>query len=199
MNRKSLLALAGLAVAAPLVTVGIATVASPADHPTPLALRDRHANTSRSVFYFNDLPTMLATSHVVVRGRVTEVRVVGEGGADEAKYDIQQVTLAVDEVFVGNPGQQVNIEEDGVETAYSLVGDEGTYFLVQRQDRPAGIYRLVNFQGRYLRDRAGELQHSGLESDLVARLEGLTSEQLSQEIMTALPDVRSGQVKALEP
>jgi len=199
MTRTVLRLSGGLLIVAVLAALAIMIRTPTTDVPTPLAERPRHADAFRPVFFFEDLPTMLATSDAVVRGRVTDVRVVGEGGADEARYEVHHVTVQVDEVYRGDAGASVTIEEDGVDTAYSLAGDEGTFFLWQRRDRPEGVFRLTSFQGRYLRGTGGDIQESGLDSELSSALEGMTEAQLEAAIHAALPDVLSGKVAPLEP
>lgn len=182
MNRI-LLAIGAMALGVAVV-IGVVLAGSPGgSQPTPLADRSSGAGDVRSVVYFRSIASMMEGSQLVVDGTVTAITVVGTVGTDEHQVERKHVTLAVNAVLAGQSDvRQVTVEEDGISSAYSDVGDRGVYFLVQRRDRDAGIYRLVNYQGRYLDDGAGGLQRSGVDDELMSSLELLSLDELRQRV-----------------
>lgn len=182
MNRI-LLAAGAVALGVPVVLGAVLAVSPRGSQPTPLADRPSGAEDVRSVAYFRSVASMTEGSHLVVDGTVTAIAVVATLGSDEHQVERKHVTLAVNAVLAGqSDASQLIIEEDGIASAYSEVGDRGVYFLVQRRDRDAGIYRLVNYQGRYLDDGTGRLQRSGVEDELMSSLEVLSLDELSQQV-----------------
>lgn len=173
------------------------TEVSPESSLTPLAERPRQAGDVRSVVYFRDLPTMVGNSAQVVEGHVTAVEVIGLGGEDEHQFEIHRVSLVVDAALWGDvaPGATVLLEENGVALPYSLVGDRGIYFLVQRRDRAEPTYRPVNDQGLYLvaHDSVG-FQTSGSDDPLVTAIEAMTVDELRSQVAAAADAIRAGRV-----
>jgi hypothetical protein len=191
MNRALIVAGLG-AVIIGGVSVALASPTNPIVDSPPLAERERNADHVRSVQYFDNTTQMASASDLIVEGIVTHVSVVGIAGQDEHAVEVHQVELRLTRVLLGDPTlKTIVLEEDGIPTAYSYVGDDGFFVVVQRQDREPGIYRLVNFQGRYLRDSGGTIQRSGLESELVARMEGMTAAQFAATVEQAVAQIRS--------
>jgi len=196
-------ATSAILVVAALLAVGCTTgssesadTARPLRTGTPLAERPRNAVEVRPTVYFRDLPTMVATSTVVVQGRVVEVAVVGDIGQDENPVEVHSVALEVTGGLYGpvEAGETLTIEDTGILSPYSLVGDVGTYFLVQRPDRTLPTFRLVNPQGMYLSDGRGGLQASGSVDELSSSLEAVTQEDLVSQILSAVEMIWRGEV-----
>ena len=125
----------------------------------------RTLSSSIEIFHFAELDKMVATSDLVIQGRVSSIsRGPMIGDSDYGKIEMREVEVRVTESIYGSGpdelltffeegwtnGQQ--IEVNGVEA--SQVGDFGLYFLIEVPgfQLPKGSYVLISSQGRYLRE-----------------------------------------------
>lgn len=146
---------------------------------------------AREIWSFTTLEELIVNS-IVVEGSVSAVGVdrVLDVGPDSS-IRISRANLTVDRVLYGDPPGAVTIEDDGILAARSTLGDRGIYFLVQKRDQEAGIYRLVTSAGRYRVDSAGVLYASNPGNELAASLAKLGLPGLRQAIEDARSRLRT--------
>jgi hypothetical protein len=150
------------------------------------------AVSASSLYQFDDLASMVATSDLVVRARVDSTargRVVGDGGAAVvSRID----TLVVGEVLAGaNAASTLLVEEEGWlgdgtaiavnGLAPSEPGMEAIWFLDRRPDPELPGYLVINHQGRYVVD-GGRLRGAEGSDPLVATLERLGPDGLMHAV-----------------
>lgn len=158
---------------------------------------------------FDDLPTMVATSDLVVRARVSAVapgRWVGDlepGGRER----VRDVTLEVEEVLFDKDGGaapgRVTLDEWGwvadgrgyrdANLTWTAPGDEGYYFLTPVRDAP-GHHRLISSQGRALVDGDALVPGSEEGDPLHARTHDLSPAAMESAVARAATAFRAGDV-----
>lgn len=133
----------------------------------------------KEVYTFEDLPTMTATSDLVVKAQVKSVtpgRWIGTPGADDADQ-AREITLDVQRTLFSKNAtapKQVILDEWGWDSkghgfqfagvTWSKAGDHGYYFLTATE--VPGHYVLVNSQGRFT-DMDGRLVPTADEDDKI--------------------------------
>ncbi|MBB1257850.1 hypothetical protein [Streptomyces alkaliterrae] len=197
------------------VTLAITAMSACSDGSTETKdtkLTDRPEITAEAaeVRHFSDLPTMVATSDLVVEAEVVKAeagpcendesdhgtecvsraRLVTLKVADvlHAKKDTKETTLQITE-------GEWNTEGDGVQVngvTWTTPGDRGVYFLTANDEG----YSLVNSQGRVI--VTGEkLQPTAHDDKLLEDIEKMTFKQLTTEVERASKAYSAGQVAAL--
>lgn len=126
-----------------------------------LDVKPREVAAVKEVETYDDVPTMTASSDLVIRGRVTRItpgRHIGSSGMDGQR--VRDVVITVEQVFLNKTGTTpatVTLDEWGWDdrghgfqiegVTWSKTGDENYYFLRRIDEGPAR-FRLVSTQGR---------------------------------------------------
>lgn len=198
-------ALIGIGLAAGLLVACEGGEGDPVSSSAPRA--EYVAEVGRWDWYFDDLPSMVATAEIVVSGTVTATEPGRETGEEEAGSDavdnepkmrLRSVTLQVDEVFKGDvtADSAVVLEEFGYDrtgTAFeiedlpwSIVGDTGVFFLYRDPVQPSGHFFQVNPDGRLLFE--GETVVSFADTPLGEELGSLAARNVGGVVETAISD-----------
>jgi len=163
----------------------------------------------KEVHTFEDLPTMTATSDLVVKAQVMSVspgRWIGVPGSDDADQ-AREITLAVQRTLFSKNATaptQVILDEWGWDSkgrgfqlagvTWSKAGDHGYYFLTATE--VPGHYVLVSSQGRFT-DLDGRLVPTADEADKIHTAgEALGPAGLESAVGRAAKDVAAKKIKA---
>ncbi|GAA1406072.1 hypothetical protein ACFQZ4_01335 [Catellatospora coxensis] len=192
--------LGGIALAVTLVAGGGPSLTST---PTGSAHADE-------LHHFEDVPTMLATSDLVVTAKVVKIGKGRSVGPDDgSKITFREVRLQVLSIQYDRTGAQpaeLVVEEEGWDAkgrgytleglSWSKVGDVGHFFLVRKRDAP-DRHRLVNSQGRVL------IKDSRLDGNqrahFNAEITGMSPATFEKLLTAAAADVRAGRIKPQRP
>lgn len=174
-----------------------------ADHPETIL-------SGKQMFHFDSLADMTATSTVVVKARVEDVkvgRVVGAGSGDP--MTLRAVSLAVLDVLaqqspVGRPST-ITLEEVGWDSSgkglvqegltWSTVGDVGFFFLRRNE---SGAFDLVSTQGRIL-IYGDKLTPSEIDAPLGQQIASRAPNEVAAAIHQAARDVKAGRISSQQP
>lgn len=185
----------GLALAAlGSVLVACATKREESAVATPSASKGV-VMSARYFYHFEEIPTLVRTTDLIVEGTVREVRPGRSVGEGDHPLQFREVRIEVSNVYYSRDREQpteVVIEEEGWDVdrpiisfnglAASQVGDVGFYFL-KRKD-PTPYYALINNQGRYLM-RGDGLEGADRQDPLIERIERMSPRQFREEIAAA--------------
>ncbi len=190
-------------------------VTVPTQTPTTTEALPESISASEPQWFFGSVVEMVATSDLVVRATVLEAGVGRQLGIDEdgsppagdlrARYAIMEV----ERVFKGeSPADgRIVLEELGydgndnpfmlLDHPWSLVGDEGIFFLYQGESYPQNHFVLVSPDGRVLYDENETLSFAN--TPLGLRLTGLDPGTFTQLVAEAARTVREQNIPALQP
>lgn len=174
---------------------------------------------SLDAFYFETLDQMVATSDIVVEGTISSKSgVIFEDGQtdSETKTGYKEAVLQVSRVHWvrGNlgirSGSNLLIGELAWQGGRDIVlpgegtttGESGFYFLhLKGADAEQEMFRtsVINAQGRFLQDAAGNVVGTGPEDPLVQTLDAMSAEELRNEIGRSVEKVQRGQIEPVHP
>lgn len=207
MNVRRSWAIGGLSAAIGGIALAMALIASVG---TSLATTPSGSAHPDELHEFDDVPTMLATSDLVITAKVVKVQQGRSVGPDDgSKITFREVHLKVQSIQYDRTGAQptdVIVEEEGWDAegrgytleglTWSKIGDVGHFFLVRKRDA-ADKHRLVNSQGRVL------IKDSRLQGNqrghLTAEIAAMTPSSFEKLLATAAADARAGRLQPQRP
>jgi hypothetical protein len=158
-----------------------------------------------SLFDFDNLASMVATSDAVIEGDVVQIkpgRSIQE--SDDFVLQFQNVTIAVDRLYSGKlsgPTSGVTVEEHAtVELPLTTEGSHGFFFL--HWDDVNARYYIIAPEGRFLETSYGLRAAPGAEFEdgvWVQEIEKLTVGEFRQQLEEAVAEVKQGLVSPLDP
>ncbi|GAA4625907.1 hypothetical protein GCM10023196_031980 [Actinoallomurus vinaceus] len=173
-----------------------------------LDAKPREVAAVKEVEAYDDVPTMTASSDLVIRGRVTQItpgRHIGSSGMDGQR--VRDVAIKIEQVFLNKTGTTpatVTLDEWGWDdrghgfqiegVTWSNAGDENYYFL-RRIDE--GRFRLVSTQGR-VSVKGSRLSPTAAEDSPVHEaVERQSETAFRASLRKASADYRAGRLRAV--
>lgn len=163
---------------------------------------------SKEVYLFEDVATMIATSDLVIRGRVLST-VSGPPNSDhEPSGRVNLATVQIEETFHGRVDTPtITIQQAGHDASgkrYIVngrdqldTGDRGFFFLMAPRGRMLG-YAAINSQGFYIEQGDGHRGSNG-HDELVRQLNSKSPAELRNEILRGVELVDKGAAKPQRP
>lgn len=198
----------GLVAVQPIVSAMSDDTSMVTDKPT-------HTAVGKEMVVFPDVATMTATSDLVVRATVSQIRRGRTVGPEDAPITFREVSLDIGSVVYQRPGRAVPssvvVEEEGWTAeglgftmngvAWSRTGDTGYFFLHRKSDARDGTYRLAGSHGRALITGSsvalsGDNSHGEGPWDATG-VRSRGAQGLDTEIRAAAGKARSGQARPL--
>jgi hypothetical protein len=156
-------------------------------------------------YIFESLPRLVATSEVVVVGRVESAERAHKIGPPEDDFFVRDVVLKVERQFYGPPvGETVIVDQAGYlgdqsfeyeEQPWVQPGDRVVYFLVDTETRPEGHYTIVAMPGQLLIREDGTVSTPAIDP-LARDLDGAAWDTVADQIERAAGVVER---RAVEP